>query len=380
MQYFSGTKTRSSLVAIVMAIWLSTCSTMSQSGHGDASRGELVETAIEALVSEGDRAAQSGEFARALNFYSQGVELEESTALWFKIGRLHLDLGADALAWQAFNRVLQIDSRHAGAHEELGLMYLKSKRADAAHQHLEKAAEIDFSRWRTHNALGVLNDLAGEYNRARVYYQTAIQVGPKSAIVYNNLGYSYYMDGRLLRAEEIFREALKIDPGYKPAIRNLSLLHARRGEYNEAVEVLRQVAQASQAYNDIGYIALRNGDVEDARRLLQEAVRLSPQYYELANQNLKLIDEIQARTSTRSRQGITVNQRLVATVTSDESTVRSAPFPDAEVRDTISRGQSVEILYKEGPWSYVGFARASPDGIVNGKGWVREEELSQGAR
>jgi Flp pilus assembly protein TadD len=90
------------------------------------------------------------------------------------------------------------------------------------------------------------------------------------------------------------------EPGHRATLANLGLLHARRGDYERAVEVMGSVMDNAKTHNDVAYIALQNGDLDVAEALLAEAIRLSPTYYETAQQNLKRVRRAQAAAADHS--------------------------------------------------------------------------------
>lgn len=101
----------------------------------------------------------------------------------------------------------------------------------------------------------------------------------------NNRGYSRYLAGDLDAAERDFRAALTVDPGYEKAWQNLGLVFARRGDYPLAVATLGRVVSKHVAANDVGYIAMLSGDYATAEQLFADAIRLSPRYYQTADEN-----------------------------------------------------------------------------------------------
>lgn len=239
------------------------------------------------IMKAGDEAARRGELDRAASLYMQAIELEPSAELWYRLGYIYARLDKKSLAVQAYAAALSLDDQHAGAHEELGLLLLEAKRREQARTQLARAAELDPKRWRAHNALGVLADARGDYPSAIAHYEAALAVNPNSPMLLNNLGYSHYLAGDFARAAEYYGKSLAIDPAYRPAMANVALLHARRRDYEKALEIMLKLGDRPRAYNDIGYVALRNGDFDIAEPLLNEAVRLSPTYYRKAHENLQ---------------------------------------------------------------------------------------------
>jgi len=258
------------------------------------------------IMAAGDQVARRGEYDRAMAMYMQAIEVEPSADLWYRVAWIYATLDKKQLAAQAYAMTLQYDPKNARAHEELGLFYIDNKQRDKGADQLRQAIEIEPGLWRSHNALGVIADATGDHATAVAHYGNALAVVPKSALVLTNLGYSHYMAGNLDEAERIYTQALAADPGYRPAMANMGLLHARRGEYQRATDIMSAAMDPAKAYNDVGYIAFKNGDLEAAEMLLDEAIILSPSHYETAQQNLRRVHRAQDKLK-RSLPGAQAN-------------------------------------------------------------------------
>ena len=196
------------------------------------------------------------------------------------------------LAELAYRWALKADARHAGALTGLGILLTKKRQYAEARTMLEEAMRINPEQPRAQNALGVLADLQRDYPQAQRHYEAALAVAGNSAEIWNNLGYSRYLSGNRAGAIAAFNEALKNNPKYERAWRNLALVYAREGDYRKALDALSKVEDAPKAYNDVGYVAMVSGRLNVAGALFSDAVQMSPEYYELAESNLKRLQTI----------------------------------------------------------------------------------------
>ena len=258
----------------------------------------------EELLAAGDEAARRGDLQRALAHYLQAVRMEETADAWLRIGAVSTQLGNSERALHAYLKVIELDPMQADSLEGAGLEYLALGDSDAARSYLERALSIDAKRWRSHNALGVLADQANNHESAISHYEAALQINPSSAVLLNNIGYSRYLANELDQAARDLYAATEADPTHARAWSNLALVYAHRGWYADAVQTLSKVTDRPAAYNDIGYIAYRRGDLEEADQLLSEAIRISPIYYATAHQNLELV-----RAEMGGRQELSSAQR-----------------------------------------------------------------------
>ena len=246
-----------------------------------------VGSAAEAILL-GDAALLRGDKDRALFEYIRALELEEDNAdVLFKIGMIHLERGDKARAEAAFGLALSKNPDHAGALTEYGVLRMNRRDYEGAEQLLGKALTFVPDNPKAYGGLGVIADMRGDYVQAQKYYAEAIAVGGNQPLYLNNLGYSRYLSGDMVSAEQAFSEALRVNPNYERAWRNLGLIYAKQMRYEEALDAFGKTEEVYEAYNDVGYVAMVAGRLDDADRFFQEAMRLSPTYYELAEQNAK---------------------------------------------------------------------------------------------
>ena len=63
--------------------------------------------------------------------------------------------------------------------------------------------------------------------------------------------------------------------------------------YQDAITTYKQIMSEANAYNNTGYAALENGDLVQAKRFLNEAIKRSPTYFPEAEQNLARLRDLQ---------------------------------------------------------------------------------------
>jgi Tfp pilus assembly protein PilF len=286
---------------VVLALALLGGCAASGSRHGDGSQASSPEaTVAREIVQKGDQAMLAGDPRSAAFLYEEAMALEDSAFVWLRIGRAYEQLGEDAKAQAAYAEVTHREPDNAIAYQQVALMYLDKRMLEPATANFKRALDHDRSLWRSWNGLAVAADLSAAYDEARDHYNRALDLRPEVPMLWNNYGYSRYLAGDYHSAEQAFREAIQWDDRYQPAWINLSLLHARRGGYAEAVRTLSRFQPAAVAHNDVGYIALLNGDRSAARLLLQRAIDLSPSYYEAANRNLERLETEHSATVLES--------------------------------------------------------------------------------
>ena len=122
----------------------------------------------------------------------------------------------------------------------------------------------------------------GDYATAKDLYDRAIKVGPVSAALYNNYGALLHDMGNSRDAVAMLRLALSLDQTFANAWVNLGNAQDALGDRGAAVSAYNQALKLDPANRDskVGlawqYIAV--GSFLDARRLLSEVLRASPDF------------------------------------------------------------------------------------------------------
>jgi arylsulfatase A-like enzyme/tetratricopeptide (TPR) repeat protein len=116
------------------------------------------------------------------------------------------DHGDPAKATAQFERVLAADPRHAPAHQNLGIVALRSGDAASARAHLE----------------------------------SALALNPRLPLALNTLGVLYAQQNDATRAVDFWRRAVAIDPRQYDALYNIAVVEARAGHVQEARAALEQ--------------------------------------------------------------------------------------------------------------------------------------------
>lgn len=129
---------------------------------------------------------------------------------------------------------------------------------------------------------GVEAQLAGDLETAAERYLRAIELDPNLAIAHTGLAGVYFLQERWLEAAADAETALGLDPADERAMQIRYESYMRSGQAAKAAEAARALTTtdastevAGRAYND-AVDAYQKGDISTARRMLEEAVMVSP--------------------------------------------------------------------------------------------------------
>ncbi|GIT89917.1 hypothetical protein JANAI62_05990 [Jannaschia pagri] len=143
-----------------------------------------------------------------------------------------------------------------------------------------------FKRYRLE---AMVADSNREWTRADSFYETAVDLTTKPAGVLNNWGYSKLTRGDTAAAERLFTEAITYDEDLFTAKNNLVLARAGRRTYALPIVPMTQEERA-QLLHTAGLAAIKQGDVDIGRSLLQDAVDTHPRHFEAAVRALQSLD------------------------------------------------------------------------------------------
>lgn len=143
-----------------------------------------------------------------------------------------------------------------------------------------------FQRYRLE---AMVADANKEWKTADSYYETAIGLTTRPAGVMNNWGYSKLTRGDYPGAERLFGEAIRQDESLFTAKNNLVLARGAQRNYSLPVIPMDQTERA-QLLHTMALSAVKQGDVQTGKGLLQEAINTHPQHFEEAVRSLRALE------------------------------------------------------------------------------------------
>lgn len=188
-------------------------------------------------------------------------------------------------AWQ---KVVAFDSATNDDRVELADAMIRAGNWDGAEAELDKVPPTieTFKRYRLEAMVADSNE---EWDRSDSFYQTAVGLTTKPSGVLNNWGFSKLSRGDYGAAEQLFVDALGYDSGLFTAKNNLVLARAAQRKYDLPVIQMTQIERA-QLLHTSALSAIKQGDIETGRALLQNAIETHPQHFEAASRSLAALE------------------------------------------------------------------------------------------
>lgn len=110
---------------------------------------------------------QTQDYELAVIHLEEALRLEPDTVkTLFTLAKAYASVGESKRALEAYNKVIQLDPRHEGAHQDLAGIYYREKNWDKALEYLKRAREINPSSSHTLMLIGVTGLHAGQVDIA----------------------------------------------------------------------------------------------------------------------------------------------------------------------------------------------------------------------
>lgn len=188
----------------------------------------------------------------------------------------------------AWKNVVALDASTNDDRVELADALIRSGDWDAAEAELDKVPPTieTFKRYRLEAMVADSNE---EWDRSDSFYQTAVGLTTKPSGVLNNWGFSKLSRGDYGAAEQLFVDALGYDTDLFTAKNNLVLARAAQRKYDLPVIKMTQIERA-QLLHTSALSAIKQGDIETGRALLQNAIDTHPQHFEAAARSLAALE------------------------------------------------------------------------------------------
>jgi len=227
-----------------------------------------------------------------------GESKEARRQKFLERGLASLKQSNDEEAIYYFNQALDVDSCFADALNNIGTVHFNGRRFEDALRSYNKAIACNpqfidgyFNRFNTrflmHDYIGALEDIG-----------KAISIKPDTAPAYFSRGLAYTELRRYEEAIASFEEAGRYDTTLRfDGQVNIASVNVRMRKYDEAEAILKICMGARpdepNIHNSLGLVAIARGDLDEALRHTNTALRLAPeQPYFLNNRGYIYIEKM----------------------------------------------------------------------------------------
>ena len=187
-------------------------------------------------------------------------------------------------------KALELDSNYLPAYSALGALYINSKQEDRAIAEYQKIIALRPESAMPYTIIGILEDQRKNYDAAIENYKKALEKDPNTIIAANNLAWLYAVTekGNLDEAIRLAQGVTQRSPNVAGFIDTLGWVYYKKNLHSVAVEQLRKAVSLNEAdarkanispaasyHYHLGMALKGKGDVVEARKELETAIRLA---------------------------------------------------------------------------------------------------------
>jgi type IV pilus assembly protein PilF len=209
-------------------------------------------------------------------------EAKQKANAHFRLGTQYLQQNDSSSALRELLEAEKLDPRNADIHFALGWAYGAKGRYPQALEQYQEVLKIDPHFTEAHNASGAIYLELGKWDDAIQAFDHALKdiLYLTPYYVLNNMGWAYYKKGDRGQAIECYKKALAMKPDFGLAHYNLGLAYKDNQQPVEAIAAFRAAIAHAPSLVDgqyqLGVLLFKSGRKEEAKKPLQEVIRLSP--------------------------------------------------------------------------------------------------------
>ncbi len=197
-------------------------------------------------------------------------------------------------AIEGFEKTIQLAPDFAPAYAELancyGMRFRTTKDAEALTQaaaNAAHAAQIDNQSPEVLLALGQVHLFQGKYQEAVANFQRVLALDSRNDAAFRGLASAYAATGLPGQAEDAWQKAIAAHPNSVDDYNQFGVFEWDRGNYTKAAEQLRKALSLAPAnsrlMSNLGGVLLLTGALDESRKVLQESIRIAPNYASYTN-------------------------------------------------------------------------------------------------
>jgi Flp pilus assembly protein TadD len=214
------------------------------------------------------------------------------------LGSAYQRMGDNGRAINAYEDILKKDPKNVNALKFVGDCYRRAKEPDKAIAAYQKVMKIQPQDPRPYFLLGAVYEESGNDNKAEQVFQDAQQFKRYLGEAWTNLGAIAFRRGDLSKATWYLSRAVLRAPTRPKGHYNYALLLSAKKERDKALDELKIAGDLDPQDADIRYLAgvilLRQGRLDEAKAMFEEALKRRPEHAD-AKHNLALLEDLERR-------------------------------------------------------------------------------------
>lgn len=174
--------------------------------------------------------SEQGESSKAIEHYEKARQVLRSASINTNLGIELYRIGSIDGAIASYRHALEIEPNFPMAHYHLGVALAATKDRDNALKHLYASLDNFNDKSMSYIKIGEVHLAFREPQAALQAYGQALKTNPLNPTLLNNTGIAFLMLGDSVNARRYIEKAIQIAPNYSDAINNLKLLDKKSSQ------------------------------------------------------------------------------------------------------------------------------------------------------
>lgn len=202
-------------------------------------------------LNEGDRLMEAGDFAGAINAYTDVLTRNPRHAEgYLKRGIAYGRLRDHANALADLTQAITLDSQNFEGYFNRSLAYMHLRQWEQALEDAEQAVQLAPLSGMAYLQRGTARHGLDQFALAVEDFTYCIQLGERHVVAYINRGECYFLMENYPKALQNFESARSIDPDFKHVLPDLAITQYQLGEIEKAQVLWKEVLQKYPALRD----------------------------------------------------------------------------------------------------------------------------------
>ncbi len=229
--------------------------------------------------------ARMGRVEEAEQQLREAIRLSKNqrTELYVSLGSILAEQGRADEARKAFEKVLENNSSHPGARNNLAIAMYRSGQVKQAKETLMALVEEFPRQADAHNNLAAIAVDQQDWSAAILHSENTLKLAPHLVEAWNNLAIGQEESNMFAAAKESYLEALSLDGEYWQAYYNMGLLLIKMDDHEGAIDVFKQVLNRvpnhAETHLEMGFLYVDElKDKESALKHLNAFLKHAPKH------------------------------------------------------------------------------------------------------
>ena len=224
---------------------------------------------------------KQGKLSEAMTYYLiAGKNQHDNPIIIANIASLYRDLKDWQKAEAMYKRALALSPEMLRATLDLGLIYMKEKKYPEASKVYHDALNYYPKNAEIYYRLGLISIEQKDYSTAVLYLQNALILNPNLSGIRKTIAEVNSLSGHAESAENAYKDIIEHDPYDYNAYNNLGLMLLKKGDIFTAekhfMQALRLKPDFAAALKNMGNIMFIRKDYDQAAHYYQNALKVTP--------------------------------------------------------------------------------------------------------